>query len=164
LVTKTDYRRKPSNNRKLKMNQNARGMIGLTLVAMLAACSPSQPPAEPEVTQPAEITADPLPPAEPSGPVPLPPAPPVAAASTAPGSMVVYACGDGSSLTITYDKYAALVKLPTGSTMLSRAESASNSGSEAYLGEELSLYRNGNVVELQVAGKSRTCTQSPTGS
>jgi hypothetical protein len=147
------------------MNQNARVATGLILAAMMAACSPSQPSEGPEATQPAEILPpDPLPAAQPSEPTPAIPTPPVAATGTPPGSMVVYACGDGSSLTVTYDEYAALVKLPTGSTMLSRAGSGSNSGSEAYLGEELSLYRNGNIVELQVAGKSRTCTQSPSGS
>jgi hypothetical protein len=77
--------------------------------------------------------------------------------------MVVYGCDDGSGLTVTYDKYSALVKLPTGSTMLSRAESASNGGDGAYLGEELSLHRSGNVVQLQGAGKTRICTQSQTG-
>ncbi|HVR81225.1 MAG TPA: hypothetical protein VHF02_03950 [Luteimonas sp.] len=75
--------------------------------------------------------------------------------------MVVYVCDDRSGLTVTYDEYTALVKLPTGSTTLSRAESSG--GDEAYLGEELSLYRNGNTVQLQVAGKSRICTRSSGG-
>ncbi len=66
-------------------------------------------------------------------------------------------------MTVTYDKYTALVKLPTGSTMLSRAEAASSPGTDAYLGEELSLYRNGNVVQLQVAGKTHGCMESPLG-
>lgn len=73
----------------------------------------------------------------------------------------MYACDDGSGVTVTYDKYGALVKLPTGSTMLSRAEAASSSGNDAYLGEELSLYRSGNLIRLQVAGKTHACTESP---
>jgi len=73
--------------------------------------------------------------------------------------MVVYACDDGSGVTVTYDEYSALVKLPTGSTMLNRAE-ASEGGTVAYLGEELSLYRDGNFVQLQGAGKTRTCNKS----
>jgi hypothetical protein len=141
------------------MNQRIRLTIGLTLVAIMAACSPSQPPAEPEVAQPAEDMSASLPVAEP--PVP---APTIPASGATSGSMVVYACEDGSGVTVTYDKYSALVKLPTGSTMLSRAESASNGGNDAYLGEELSLYRSGNLVQLQVAGKSRACTESPIGS
>lgn len=146
------------------MNPKMQLAASVVLAAMLAACSPSQPSDKAETTPPAEIMPpEPLPVAEPYGPTTASPAAPVATASTPPGSMVVYACGDGSSLTVTYDEYAALVKLPSGSTMLSRAEPVSSSGSEAYLGEELSLYRNGNTVELQVAGKSRTCTQSPTG-
>jgi len=139
------------------MHQKIRLTIGLMSVAIMAACSPSQPPAEPEAVQPAEAMSAPPPTAEPPAPAPVVPVP-----STGSGSMVVYACDDGSGVTVTYDKYTALVKLPTGSTMLSRAESTSN-GSDAYLGEELSLYRNGNLVQLQVAGKTRACAQSPTG-
>lgn len=141
------------------MSQRKRMTAGLMLVAMMAACSQSQPPAEPEASQPAEdISASP-PAAEPPAPAPVAPS-----SGTTSGSMVVYNCEDGSGLTVTYDKHSALVKLPTGSTMLSRAEGASNGGNDAYLGEELSLYRNGNLVQLQVAGKSRACTESPIGS
>jgi hypothetical protein len=128
---------------------------GLMLAALLAACSQSPPPADAEVAQPADASSASLPAAqapEPASTVPAPVAP--------TGSMVVYACDDGSGVTVTYDEYTALVKLPTGSTMLSRADGASERGLDAYLGEELSLYRNGNVVELQVAGKSRMCNQS----
>lgn len=142
------------------MNWNTRITTGLMLAAMMAACTPSQHSSEPEVAQPGESTPEPAPAAEYSESTPAAPAP-AAAPDTAAGSMVVYTCDDGSGLTVTYDEYAALVKLPTGSTMLSRAESGSNGGNEAYLGEELSLYRNGNLVQLQVAGKSRNCTRSP---
>lgn len=142
------------------MKQGIRLTLGMMLVAVMGACSPSQPPAEPEVAAPAEDTSASLPVDEAPAPVAPPPAAP--APDTAPGSMVVYACDDGSGLTVTYEKYSALVKLPTGSTMLSRAESVSGGGDEAYLGEELSLYRNGNLVRLEVAGKSRNCT--PTSS
>jgi hypothetical protein len=140
------------------MNQRIRLKIGLMLVVTMAACSPSQPPTEPEAAQPPEGLSASAPVAE--SPVH---APVVAASTTASGSMVVYACEDGSGVTVTYDKYNALVKLPAGSTMLSRAESASGGGSDAYLGEELSLYRNGNLVQLQVDGKTRACTETPTG-
>jgi len=140
------------------MNQKIRLTIGLMLVAITAACSPSQPAAEPEVAQPAEdISASP-----PIAETPVP-APAGSAPGATSGSMVVYACDDGSGVTVTYDKYGALVKLPTGSTMLSRAEGASTGGNDAYLGEELSLYRNGYLVRLEVAGKTRACTESPTG-
>lgn len=140
------------------MHRKIRLTIGLMSVAIMAACSPAQPPAEPEVVQSAEAMSTPPPTAEPPAPAPVVPAP-----STGSGSMVVYACDDGSGVTVTYDKYTALVKLPTGSTMLSRAEAASSVGNDAYLGEELSLYRNGNLVRLEVAGKTRACTESPTG-
>lgn len=136
---------------------------GLMLVAMMTACSPSSSPEKSEAAQPAEDTTASLPAAEPSEPAPVAPAPATPVPDAPSGSMVVYACDDGSGVTVTYDKYSALVKLPTGSTMLSRAESASGGGGDAYLGEELSLYRNGNLVQLQAAGKSHTCTQSSTG-
>jgi hypothetical protein len=127
---------------------------GLLLAALLVACSQSPPPAEPEVAPPAEDTAA-LPAAEPAAPATAAPA-----AGAPSGSMVVYACDDGSGITVTYDEHAALVKLPSGSTMLTRAENLSREGIDAYPGEELSLYRNGDVVELQVAGKTRTCSKS----
>lgn len=140
------------------MHQKIRLTIGLMSVAIMTACSPSQPPAEPEVAQPAEAMSAPPPAAEPPAPALAVPAP-----SIGSGSMVVYACDDGSDVTVTYDKYTALVKLPTGSTMLSRAEAASSGGNDAYIGEELSLYRSGNLVRLQVAGKTHACTEPPTG-
>jgi hypothetical protein len=135
-------------------------MVGLVLVAVLAACSQSRPPVEPEVAQPAKDSAASLPAAEIPEPAPAAPSPAVPAPDAPSGSMVVYACDDGSGVTVTYDEYSALVKLPTGSTMLSRAEGASDAGIDAYLGEELSLYRNGNLVQLQVAGKTRMCNKS----
>jgi hypothetical protein len=138
------------------MRQGITVTTGLMLAAMMVACSPSKPPEKSEAAQPAEDASASLPAAEPVAPAPAAPA-----SDAPPGSMVVYACDDGSGLTVTYDKYGALVKLPTGSTMLPRAESASGGGGDAYLGEELSLYRNGNLVQLQAAGKSHTCTQSP---
>ena len=144
------------------MRQGTRMTTGLMLIAMMAACSPSKPPEKSEAAQAAEDASASLPAAEPAAPAPVAPAPTAPAPDAAPGS-IAYACDDGSGLTVTYDQYGALVKLPSGATMLSRAESASGGGKEAYLGEELSLYRNGNLVQLQAGGKSHTCTQSPAG-
>lgn len=139
------------------MSWGTRTTTALMLIALMVACSPSQPSGEPEVEQLAESMPELPPAAESSEPMPAVPTP-----DTSSGSMVVYACDDGSGLIVTYDEHSALVKLPTGSTALSRAESVSNGGDEAYLGEELSLYRNGNFVQLQIAGKSRACTKTPT--
>ena len=144
------------------MSRTMQMTIGLMFVVMMTACSQSSSPEKPEAAQPAEDAPASLPAAEPSQPAPVAPVQAGPAPDAPPGSMVVYACDDGSGVTVTYDKYGALVKLPTGSTMLSRAESASGGG-EAYLGEELSLYRNGSLVQLQAAGKSHTCTQSSAG-
>lgn len=136
------------------VNRNVR-IIGLMLAATLAACSPSPSQEELDVAE----TADLVPAEIPDEP---PEAPPVAVAPAAPlaagGSMVVYGCDDGSSVTVTYDEYTALVKLPSGSTTLSRTDSADRAAEAAYFSEELSLYRNGNAVRLEMAGKSRICT------
>lgn len=142
------------------MNQCKRMTTGFILVAMLTACSPPQPPSEPEAAQPTEN----IPSALPSAPEPLQPLPAAPTLSAQAGSMVVYACDDRSGLTVTYDENSALVKLSSGSTMLSRAEFVPNGGGEAYIGEDLSLHRNGNIVQLQDGGKLRTCSKSPTSS
>lgn len=140
------------------MTSRIRLVAGLLLAAMIPACSSPQPPAvEPEA--PSE-TAPALPP-EPDQPMPDDPAAPSTAA-VEPG-LIVYACDDGRSLTVTYAEYSALVKLPTGSIALPRAESASSGGGDAYIGEELSLYRDGNRVQLQGGDMPRTCTESPIG-
>ncbi|HEY0662959.1 MAG TPA: MliC family protein [Lysobacter sp.] len=139
------------------MNQRTRLAAGLILVATMTACSPSQPPAEPEAAQPPETTSTPV-------PEPVPESAPATPSPDAPPqSMVVYACDDGSSLTVTYAEYSAMVKLPSGSTALPRAESASGGGGDVYIGEEMSLHRDGTRVQLQGAGKPRTCNQTPTG-
>lgn len=139
------------------MTSRMRLVAGLLLVTMIPACSSPQPPAvEPEV--PAE--AAPALPQEPDQPMPDDSAAP-SAGSAQPG-LIVYACDDGRSLTVTYAEHSALVKLPTGSIALPRAESAS-SGGDAYIGEELSLYRDGNRVQLQGAHPPRTCTESRNG-
>ena len=143
---------------KNEMNHRLRLITtGLVLGLIVAGCTQSQPPAELESAQRAqEMPVAPPPVAE------LPLASPTApATTTASGSMVVYACEDGGSLTVTYDKHSALVKLPTGSTMLSRTESAPGGISDAFLSEELSLYRSGNLVRVEIAGKTRACTETP---
>jgi hypothetical protein len=139
------------------MNQSRRITTGLILAAMLTACSASQPPGEPEVAQPTENMSAPPPTAEPLEPLPAAPAP-----GARTGSMVVYVCDDRSGLIVTYEENSALVKLPTGSTMLSRAEFVPNGGGEAYIGEDLALHRNGNNIQLQDGGKLRSCIKSPT--
>lgn len=139
------------------MNQTVRiTTIVAILAAMLAACSRSEPATEPAAEQPADAAAVPSAADEPLAPAPAAPLPETAAAPA--GSMVVYACDDGSGVTVTYDKHSALVKLPTGSTTLSKADPESPLGPNAYLSEEMTLSRSGNSVRLQVAGKSHTCT------
>jgi len=130
------------------MNQKARMASLMMLPLMMLGCTPERSTEQVEVERPADELS-----ANPAAVEPLAPLPAVAAPSTPSGSMVVYAC----------DEYGAMVKLPTGSTMLSRAEASSSSYDEAYIGEELSLYRTGGAVQLQLAGKARNCTRMPTG-
>lgn len=130
-------------------------MAGLALaMSVLLGCRPDAP-------EPAAKTSpewEPLPAA--TAPEPAPP-PPVAAAdplaAPAPGTVLAYICDQGPGVTVTYDDQSALVKLPGGSTMLPRAAEASQPGHDAYLGEELSLYRSGDSIRLDVAGSTRTC-------
>lgn len=138
------------------MNQGKQIVAVLVLTGMIVACSnPPLPPQEPEIEQSAPPTTTP-----PSGTTPPDPeSAPIAPLGTSSGSMVVYGCDDGSSVTVTYDEYSALVKLPSGSTTLSHADAISGSGEEAYLGEELSLYRNGDAIRLENAGKFRLCSR-----
>jgi hypothetical protein len=141
-----------------EMNERLRPLtIGLVLGLIVAGCTPSQPPAELESAQRTQE----MPVASPSVAEPPLASPAAPTSTTASGSMVVYTCEDGGSLTVTYDKHSALVKLPTGSTMLSRTESTPGGISDAFLGEELSLYRSGNLVRVEVAGKTRACTETP---
>lgn len=136
------------------MNQGTRTTIWVMLTAMMAACSP--PPAVPEDAQ-----ADTPMSAGPAVEAPPPPANTPgsqSSESTSPGSMVVYACDDGRDVTVTYDEHGALVKLPSGSTMLPRAEAGPYDDEAAYLGEELSLHRTGKTVQLEVGGRLRFCT------
>lgn len=144
------------------MKHSARVTIALTLLALTGACSRPEPSDGGEPPQSAEPISTISPPAieKPAPELSNVPAPVASEVGTPPGSMVVYGCEDGSSVTVTYDEFSALVKLSTGATTLSRAESLSGGGDEAYLGEELSLYRNGNLVQLQVAGKTRACTRT----
>lgn len=91
---------------------------------------------------------------------PMPQSPAAQTAGPVQPGVIVYACDDGRSLIVTYAEHSALVKLPTGSIALPRAESASSGDGDAYAGEELSLYREGNRVQLQSGDALRTCTES----
>jgi len=139
------------------MTPRVRTLTALLLGSLVAACSAPEPPAAAPEAQISAETA-PAPAADTdrtsSNTAPVPPATP---------GLVTYACDDGSGLSVTYAEYSALVKLPKESIALPRAESASKEAGDAYIGEELSLYRDGNRVQLQGSGTPRTCTESPAG-
>jgi len=123
-------------------------------MAVILGCRPAAP-------EPASKTApewEPLPPEPASAPASPPPVTAVdPLVAPVPGAVSVYICDQGPGVTVTYDEHGALVKLPGGSTMLPRVAEASQPGHDAYLGEELSLYRSGESIRLDVAGRSRIC-------
>lgn len=137
-------------------------MAAVALLGLLAACKPAAEPAAP--VEPAPVA-----PAEAPAPNVIAPADTTAAAApeiAAPpafGSLVPYRCDDGQGITVTFDRHSAMVTLPTGGTTLNRAEDASGPGVDAYLGEEMALYRSGDGVQLDIGGKSNICTPLPAG-
>ena len=125
--------------------------------ALLAcsACGPAEPPADParRATMPATQTPDPAPPA-------AAPAPDPAAGDTP----VRYACSDASTISVTWGNDQARIELPDGSlATLPKAQSASKGGGEVFVGDTVSLQRDGDDIELFAGdGPSRQCSAQPT--
>lgn len=73
-----------------------------------------------------------------------------------------YACDDGSALRIEYAAETARVELPDGRVVaLPKAQSASKGGGEVFVGEAMSLQRNGDGIQMyQDEGKSLLCRRS----
>lgn len=104
----------------------------ILFLLMLAACSaPQASAAGDDTTQPAT----------PASPAILP-------AQLPATESVTYACADGGSLQIDYAAYEATVHLDSGAAVLPRAESASSGGDDIYVGETVSLQRDGDGVQL----------------
>lgn len=96
-----------------------------------------------------------------STPSPAAPSAP-AAVSKSIDTPIAYRCDDGSGLTVTYGAHEATVGLGNGPRVtLPRAESASAGGGDVYVGEALSLQREGDSVQLhQDEGRKVVCKQA----
>ncbi|MEZ0472346.1 MliC family protein [Luteimonas salinilitoris] len=129
------------------MNEKRHAVLCATLVLSCVACQPREPSGAEGATADIETAPDAIAPVD----------PPVAADDIA----VRYRCDDGSELRISYAGAIADVTLPDGRTIaLPRAESASQGGDDAYVGEALSLMVEDPNVQLhQDEGPTRNCSK-----
>src|SRR3546814_8776114 len=82
---------------------------------------------------------------------------PAAPAPVAPGDAVAYRCADGGTLQASYGEFDVTLTWPDGrSVRLPRAESASASVGDAYVGEQVSLQRHGDAIELHDGDRAAT--------
>ncbi len=133
------------------MHRLRRRLVLLALAAACAACGQTPPPADPARRA--------------SGPEPAQRPAPVAQAPARPGSdagtrgTIRYACDDGSAVGIAYAGDEARVTLPDGRVVaLPKAQSASRGGGEVFVGEAVSLQRDGDGIQLfQDEGKALHC-------
>ncbi|MCL1635311.1 hypothetical protein M2650_11820 [Luteimonas sp. SX5] len=125
------------------MNSLPRRVVPPVLIALCAAaCSR---PAAPEGTAPA--------PAE--RPVP-------GRVSSAAAKSTRYACNDGAAIDIAADGLEAQVTLEDGRKFaLPRAESASKGGGDAFVGDALSVLRQGRSAQLHRDGRDVADCTSP---
>lgn len=85
------------------------------------------------------------------------PAPAPPAQSPGAGDPARYLCDDGSAATIAATGEQATVQLPEGRNVaLPKAQSASKGGGDVFVGETLSLQRDGDAVALFLEGGERT--------
>lgn len=93
---------------------------------------------------------------------------PDAASTPAPGASpesqaaIRYACDGGAAVEVAYGGDEARVTLPDGRLVaLPKAQSASKGGGEAFVGEAVSLQRDGDAIELfRDEGKALRCRAS----
>jgi hypothetical protein len=84
-----------------------------------------------------------------STPAPVTPVPPV------PGTS--FACADGTHLQAVFGDHEATLQWPGGrSVTLPRAESASKGGGDVYVGEAVSLQRDGTRLQLHDGDRAAT--------
>ncbi|HVI58216.1 MAG TPA: hypothetical protein VM619_05005 [Luteimonas sp.] len=76
-----------------------------------------------------------------------------------PGAPTTYTCDDESEVKVAYGKDQATVTLADGrGVVLPKAQSASKGGGDVYVGEAVSLMRDGTRLELHVdESPARTC-------
>lgn len=101
------------------------------------------------------------PPPAPASPEPAAPAP----ATPVPATGASYACADGTALQASFGDHDATLQWPDGrSLVLPRAESASKGGGDVYVGETVSLQRDGARLQLHDGDRAATtCEPAPAG-
>ena len=112
-----------------------------TAVIALAcsACGPSAPPSDPtpRATAPAAQTSDPSSPAF------------ARSAVAGPDTPTRYACSDASTVSVTWGDDQARVAFADGRTIsLPKAQSASKGGGEVFVGNTVSVQRDGDDIQL----------------
>lgn len=98
-----------------------------------------------------------------------PPAPDAAGSPAAaeappasPAGAAVYACDDGSALQVRFGAGDATLQWPDGRTeTLPRAESASRGGGDVYVGETVSLQRDGARLQVNDGTRTLACDPAP---
>jgi hypothetical protein len=121
--------------------------IAITLAC--SACGPTPPPADP--ARRATVSA-----AQPPDPTPVA----ATAPDARPGTPVRYACTNGSTISVVWGENRARATLPDGRTVsLPKAQSASKGGGEVFVGETVSLQRDGDDIQLfEGEGSARQCS------
>jgi hypothetical protein len=124
----------------------------LPLVLMLACAACGQAPP----TDPARRATVPEPASAPATASPAE-SPPVESPSA-----TRYACDGGARVEVAYGRDEARVTLPDGRVVaLPKAQSASRGGGEVFVGEAVSLQRDGDAIQLfQDEGKALRCRAS----
>lgn len=122
------------------------------LLCLAAACQRA-----PDDDSTTPVAQAPAPAAGPRSPAP-------AASTPAPATGVAYACADGTRLRLEFGGgREATLRWPDGRTLrLPRAESASKGGGDVYVGDTVSLQRDGTRVQLHDGGRAPTaCDPEP---
>ncbi len=91
--------------------------------------------------------------------------PPAAyAPASAPATSVAYACADGTRLRVDFGDHQAALQWGDGRTLtLPRAESASKGGGDVYVGETVSLQRDGTRLQLHDGARAPTSCEAEPG-
>ena len=125
--------------------------VATTLLLACSACSPSAPPADSAQRAAAPATEA----SSPAAPVHDAPS-----TDAGQGESLRYDCEDGSVVRVAYgDGEQARIELPGGPTIsLPKAQSASKGAGDVFVGETVSLQRNGAELQVvQTAGKALHC-------
>jgi hypothetical protein len=94
---------------------------------------------------------------------PAPPAAPAAGAADAAATAAGYACADGTRLQARFGDHDVVLRWPDGRSLtLPRAESASKGGGDVYVGDSVSLQRDGVAFQLHDGDRAATAC-SPAG-